>query len=127
MFPEIGYMVMQNVSDRYVPIARRDSDETLKWNVYDNQRKIVLGSYGDFDTKEQAMEVIKSMTQDPFDLVNSFVKGESDKGLDVEDSYARLCGALEGRLGLILNTLRAHRPEAYEFLINEYKWGEETS
>jgi hypothetical protein len=94
------------------------------WNIYDNQRKIVLGSYGDFDTKEQAMEVIKSMTQDPFELVNSFVKGESDKGVDTQDPYARLCGALEARIGLMLNTLRAHKPEAYEFLVNEYSWGE---
>lgn len=116
---------MQQVNDRYTVIQRRDYDEMIRWNIYDNQRKVVVGSPGDLETKEEAIKVAKTMSkkEDPFELAKAYTDSESDKGLDSQDSYARLCGALEARIGLMLNTLRAHKPEAYEFLVNEYSWG----
>ena len=64
----------------------------------------------------------------PFDHASNFVTDvlENSNTDSREIAYIVALGVAEARLGLILNTLRAHHPKAYEMLIEAYDWGEET-
>ena len=63
-----------------------------------------------------------------FDHASNYVQGvlENSNTDSREIAYIVALGVAEARLGLILNTLRAHHPKAYEMLIEAYDWGEET-
>ena len=67
-------------------------------------------------------------TLSPFQLAENYVEAELAKvsGESVIGKYGAMVGATQARIGLMLNTLRAHYPDAYAMLVDQYDWGENT-
>ena len=62
----------------------------------------------------------------PFDHASNYVQAvlENSNTDSREVAYTVALGVAEARLGLVLNTLAAHHPKAYEMLMKEYDWNE---